>query len=141
MRDARRPAVGVMCGIVAGAVAGLAARVAMRMVALGVADGVGITPDFTIAGTLLIVASGMIVGAPTGLVYGLIADRLPGPARVRGLVFAGMLLALVGPFFFLGNEEFFSVGRVALFVPLFAIFGAMLGVAFVPARARFAPAV
>lgn len=113
----------------------------MRMVALGVADGVGITPDFTIAGTLLIVVSGMIIGAPAGLVYGLIADRLPGPVRVRGLVFAGMLLVLVGPFFFLGNEEFFSVGRVALFVPLFAIFGALLGLSFVPARARFAPAV
>ena len=141
MREVRRPAVGLVCGMVAGAVAGLGARVAMRMVALGVADGVGITPDFTITGTLVIVASGMILGAPTGLVYGLIADRLPGPAGMRGLVFAGMLLVLLGPFFFLGNEEFFSIGRVALFVPLFAIFGFMLGIAFVPARARFAPAV
>ena len=126
-----------MCGIGAGALAGLWARVAMRMVALGVADGVGITPDFTVAGTLVIVLGGMIVGAPAGLAFGVVADRLPGPASLRGLVFAALLLGVIGPFFF-RIEEFFSVGRVLLFVPPFAIFGAALGLAFVPMRARYA---
>lgn len=121
----------------AGALAGLWARIAMRMVALGVADGVGITPDFTIAGTLAIVLGGVIVGAPAGLAYGAVADRLPGPAPLRGLVFAALLLAVIGPFFF-RTEEFFSLGRVLLFVPPFAIFGAALGLAFVPVRARYA---
>ena len=141
MPAVRLLAVGVVCGAAAGALAGVWARAAMRMVALGVADGVGITPDFTVAGSLAIVLSGALIGAPAGLVYGLVADRLPGPTRVRGLLFAGILLVLLGPLFFFGNEEFFSVGRVALFVPPFAIFGALLGIAFVPARARFAPAV
>lgn len=126
-------AVGVICGIGAGAVAGLCARIAMRLVAIGVADGVGITPEFTVAGTLAIVISGVVVGAPAGLVYGLVADRLPGPARWRGLLYAAVLLVLVGPFFF-RIEEFFSTGRVLLFVPPFILYGLVLSLALVPLR-------
>lgn len=126
-------AVGVICGIGAGAVAGLWARIAMRLVAIGVADGVGITPEFTVAGTLAIVISGVVVGAPAGLVYGLVADRLPGPARWRGLLYAAVLLVLVGPFFF-RIEEFFSTGRVLLFVPPFILYGLVLSLALVPLR-------
>ena len=132
----RSLAVGVVCGAAAGALAGVWARAAMRMVALGVADGVGITPDFTLGGSLAIVVFGALLGAPAGLVYGLIADRLPGPRSWRGLVFAGILLAIIGPFFFT-IEEFFSTGRVLLFLPLFVIFGGALGLAFAPIRARF----
>lgn len=126
-------AVGVACGIAAGAVAGLWARIAMRMVAVGVADGVGVRPEFTVAGTLVIVVTGVIVGAPGGLLYALVADRIPGPPRLRGLVYAGVLLALVGPFFF-RIEEFFSTGRVLLFLPPFLLYGLVLGLALLPLR-------
>lgn len=126
-------AVGVACGMAAGAVAGVWARIAMRLVAIGVADHVGVLPQFTVAGTLLIVVSGAIVGVPAGLLYTLVADRIPGPARWRGILYAGFLLALVGPFFF-RIEEFFSTGRVLLFVPPFVLFGVVLGAARAPLR-------
>ena len=126
-------AVGVACGITSGAVAALWARVAMRMVAIGVADGVGVRPEFTIGGTLAIVLTGMVVGAPAGLLYGVVADRIPGPARWRGVMYAGFLLALVGPFFF-RIEEFFSTGRILLFVPPFVLYGIVLGIALAPLR-------
>lgn len=124
-------AVGVGCGIGAGAVAGLWARLAMRLVALGVADPVGVAPQFTVAGTLAIVVGGAVVGGAAGLVYGLLAGRLPGPARWRGLVYGALLLVLVGPFFF-RIEEFFSTGRVLLFVPPFVLYGFVLSIALVP---------
>lgn len=126
-------AVGVGCGIGAGAVAGLWARLAMRLVALGVADPVGVAPQFTVAGTLAIVVGGAVVGGAAGLVYGLLAGRLPGPARWRGLVYGALLLVLVGPFFF-RIEEFFSTGRVLLFVPPFALYGFVLSIALIPLR-------
>ena len=128
---------GAAAGMVAGAVAGLGARAAMRMVADGVADGVGVRPDFTLAGTLAIVFFGMLAGAPVGVLYNAIADRLRGPAVARGLVFGLASLAAIGPFF-LRTEEFFSLGRVALFIPLFLLFGIALGIATGPSR-RFMP--
>jgi hypothetical protein len=124
---------GAAAGMIAGAAAGLGARAAMRMVADGVADGVAVRPDFTLAGTLAIVIFGALAGAPLGVLFNSLADRLRGPAAVRGLLFGVALLALIGPVF-LRTEEFFSVGRVALFIPLFLVFGAVLGLALGPAR-------
>jgi len=121
-------AAGALAGIIAGAVAGIGARSAMRMVADGVADSVGVTTEFTVPGTLAIVISGMLAGAPAGVLFNAIADRLPGPPRLRGLLFGLILLAAIGPFF-LRTEEFFSLGRVLLFVPLFPLFGIVLGLA------------
>ena len=122
-----RAAAGALAGIVAGFVAGAGARVAMRMIADGVADGVGVTTQFTIAGSVVIAVFGAMVGAGGGLLYEALADRLPGPARAHGIIFGALLLLLVGPVFFLGNQEFFSIGRVALFAILFAVFGVALG--------------
>jgi hypothetical protein len=121
-----RIAEGTIAGIAAGFVAGLGARVAMRLVALGVADGVGITPEFTVAGTLAIAVSGAIAGAPFGAVFALVEEQLPRPARARGLMFAGLMLVLIGPLFFT-NEEFFSTGRTVLFLALFPAYGLALG--------------
>lgn len=120
--------------MVAGAAAGFGARVAMRMVADGVADGVGVRPEFTLAGTLAIATAGMLAGMPTGVLYNAVADRLRGPAIVRGLLFGLALLAVIGPFF-LRTEEFFSLGRVMLFLPLFLLFGTIIGIALGPSRA------
>ena len=124
---------GAAAGMLAGALTGLGARAAMRMVADGVADGVAIRPDFTVAGTLAIVLFGALLGAPLGVLYNAVADRLPGPARLRGIVFGLAGLAAIGPFF-LRTEEFFSIGRVMLFVPLFVLFGVAIGIAIGPSR-------
>lgn len=125
-------AVGALAGMIAGIVAATGARVAMRMVAVGVADGVGVRPDFSLGGTLAIVIAGMLIGTPAGVVFNAVADRLPGPRRLRGLLFGLLLLAAIGPLF-LRTEEFFSIGRVLLFVPLFPLFGIVLGIAREPA--------
>ena len=131
-----RIAAGVVAGIVAGVIAGLGARLAMRLVALGVADGVGITPEFTIAGTLAIALSGAIAGAPFGAIYAVVEERLRRPARARGLMFATLMLVFLGPLFF-SSEEFFSTGRLVLFLTLFPIYGLALGI-MLPIAARIA---
>ena len=41
---------------------------------------------------------------------------------------------MIGPAFFLGNQEFFSVGRVILFAILFFVFGVALGLVRSPSR-------
>jgi len=143
MRNRRllaRASAGALAGFVAGLVAGAGARVAMRMVADGVADGVGVTPEFTLAGSVAIALFGAIIGAGGGLLYEAIADRLPGPARGHGVIFGVLLLLAIGPVFFLNNEEFFSLGRVALFATLFFVFGIALSFVSSPSR-RLAPSL
>jgi hypothetical protein len=126
-----RAAVGALAGIAAGLLAGAGARVAMRMVAVGVADGVGVRPEFTFAGTLGILIFGAIIGAPFGVLFEAIRERLPGPVRWRALIFAALCLVALGPLFFSG-EEFFSSGRIVLFALLFPIYGIALGLAHAP---------
>jgi len=129
-----RACAGGLTGIAAGFVAGVGARIAMRMVADGHADqGVRRLAEFTLEGTLGIVIFGMILGAPFGVVYDAIVERIPGPPRLRGLAFGGLCLATFGPLFFLGNpDEFFSQGRVLLFALLFPIVGVAFGLVHVP---------
>lgn len=127
-------AAGGLAGIVAGAAAGLVARFAMRLVALGVADAGMQVPIFTLGGTLAIVVSGAVAGAPLGALYALISRRIPGPARWRGLTFGLIALVVTGPVFFGGNDEFFSQGRVVVFVAVFPVFGVALGLLEATAR-------
>jgi hypothetical protein len=126
--------VGALAGITAGVLTGASARIAMRMVADGVVDAVGRTPEFTVGGTLAIVFAGALVGAPLGVLYTVLARRLPGPAPVRGMLFGLACLAVIGPFF-LRTEEFFSAGRIVLFALLFPLFGLVLGLVVPPSRA------
>jgi hypothetical protein len=119
-----RVAAGALAGAAAGMVAGIAARMAMRSVALGLVDASMQVPIFTVAGTLAILVSGAIVGAPLGAAFVLASDRLlPGPRGIRGLLYGTILLFAFGPLFFIGTDEFFSAGRVLAFVWLFPIFG------------------
>jgi hypothetical protein len=131
-----RIAQGAIAGVAAGIVTGIAARVAMRLVAIGAADGIGQLPAFTIEGTLAIVTSGAIAGAPFGAVYALVELRLPRPVRARGLWFGLLMLVFFGPLF-LTNEEIFSRGRLVLFTLLFPIYGLAVGLA-LPAVQRIA---
>ena len=134
-----RIAQGTLAGIAAGVITGIGARIAMRLVAIGVADGVGVRPEFTLAGTVAIVASGAIAGAPFGAAYALIEPRLPRPARAHGAMYAALLLMFFGPVFF-ATEEFFSLGRIALFTLLFLVFGLAVAAA-LPIAPRLAPRV
>ncbi len=89
---ARRAAVGVLAGIIGGLVAGVGARVAMRMVA----DALGKFGEFTIEGTLLIIVLGIILGSALGLLYVAVEPLLRGGALVKGIVFGGALLVVLG---------------------------------------------
>jgi hypothetical protein len=134
-----RIAQGALAGIAAGIVTGIGARIAMRLVAVGVADGVGVRPEFTIEGTVAIIASGAIAGVPFGAAYALVERRLPHPARARGLMYAALVLVFFGPLFF-ATEEFFSRGRIALFTLVFLVFGIAIGAA-LPLVERVAPRI
>ena len=105
----------------------------MRMVADGVVDTIGTRPDFTVAGTLVIVIVAAIVGAPFGVLYAIVGERLPVRAGLRGLLFGIIVLLAIGPFF-LRTDEFFSQGRVMLFAVLFLVFGVSLGLVLAPSR-------
>jgi len=122
-----RVAAGALAGGCAGLIVGIGARVAMRMVALGVPDGV-MQPSvtFTAQGTSLILLVGIIAGIAFGIIYDAIADRLPGPFLVRGLLFAAIDLLVIGPLLFSQADEFISQGRVVLFALLFPVFGIAL---------------
>jgi hypothetical protein len=133
---------GAIAGVIAGIAAGIGARVAMRMVALGYADASMQVPEFTPAGTTAILITGTVVGAPAGVIFERTLRSLPGPRSLRGLLFGTILLLTLGPLFFFGTEgEFFSNGRIALFVPLFLLYGIVIGVALGPATdlARWLP--
>ena len=118
-----RVAAGIVAGAAAGVLCGVVARIAMRSVALGLLDASMQVPIFTVQGTLAILMSGAIVGAPFGIGYALLADSVRLPRVTRGLLFAVILVAAFGPLFFLGTDEFVSTGRVLAFIWLFPIFG------------------
>jgi hypothetical protein len=126
-------AAGAICGMAAGAVSGIAARAAMRMVADGVVDPMMTLPSFTAAGTLAIVVSGMLAGAPFGALFAAVRDTLPGPRRARGLFFGIAMLVTLGPLFFEGaRDEFITRERMVLFSVLFLLFGIAAGLVYEP---------
>lgn len=130
-----RLAGGAICGIVAGVVAGIGARVAMRMIADGVPDPIRSIPMFTAGGTVMILASVALAGAPFGALFALAHDRLPGPNRARGFLYGVALLVMFGPLFFaLAREEFLTYQRMVLFAFLFPLFGIAAGLAFEPSQ-------
>jgi phosphate/sulfate permease len=129
-----RAAVGALAGIAAGLVTGIGARVAMRMVADGVPDGIMQRPSFTLEGTLAILIFGALLGAPFGVVYEAIADGLPGPPRLHGVLFGALMLATLGAIFLTQVDELFTQGRIVLFACLFPIYGVAVGLALAPSR-------
>jgi hypothetical protein len=133
-RSARRLVGSALAGAAAGVVVGLAARLAMRTVALGLVDASQQPPTFTIAGTLSILVTGAIVGAPLALAYRILASRLPGPLVLRGLAYGALVLMIFGPLFFVGTDEFLSNGRVLVFLWLFPIYGVSLALLAPPAE-------
>ena len=78
-----RASIGALAGIAAGLLAGAGARIAMRMVADGVVDAVRRLPEFTLEGTAGIIIAGAIVGAPFGVIFEAIRERISAPSRRR----------------------------------------------------------
>ena len=88
----RTAAQGVLCGLIAGfVVMGIGGRVAMRAVALASGD----EPEFTVGGTLIVLASLTVLAAPFGLLYAGLKQYLPGRGLRRGLAFSGLVILIV----------------------------------------------
>lgn len=120
--------VALISGLVAGLVAGAASRISMRLVA--VAGGLG--TDFTVGGTLFLVALGAVLGILFALPLFFLKRFLPLAIRWAALLY-GLVLALifVVPLFLLdpgGELALVSPATgIALFGPLALLYGLVLG--------------
>jgi hypothetical protein len=81
---------GLVVGMAGGLVAGVAARVAMRLVAVLA----GQQPGFSIGGTLFIIGLGAILGALPGIIFSFLQPFVPGPIRLKAVLF-GLLLSVM----------------------------------------------
>jgi len=121
--------VGVIAGIVAGLIVGAASRLAMRIVALVADDPL----EFTVKGSVGILAIVSLASIFPGIAHALTRRFLPWPEAARGLLFGIVMLLVLGlPFFYgaLSNGELargpLDFGR-GLFAVLFLLFGLTLG--------------
>ena len=88
MRLIKKIALGLLGGLFVGAVVlGVGGRTVMSAILLME----GLTPAWSLDGTVDVIAFGAIVGAVTGVVYVLVRKYLPGSRLVKGLL-AGLVL-------------------------------------------------
>jgi hypothetical protein len=99
----------------------------MRLVALSAGIGTG----FSLGGSGEVLATGLLMGIPAGVLYVAIRKYLPGPRLLRGALFGlayFVVLVLVPPS--AARSALAAVGQVAivltLFGPLFSIYGIIL---------------
>lgn len=128
----KKTVLGLLCGLVVGAVVlGVGGRIVMSGIAL-----MGhVTPQWSLGGTVDVIAFGAIVGVVSGLVYVAAGAYLPGPHLAKGL-FAGLLLfgvmALIRP----PSARSAMAGFTTLTTPILLMFGVIcliFGVALVVA--------
>jgi hypothetical protein len=119
---------GLVVGMAGGLVAGVAARVAMRLVAVLA----GQQPGFSIGGTLFIIGLGAILGALPGIIFSFLQPFVPGPIRLKAVLF-GLLLSvmIILPILLIepqGELALLPKGVIAaLFAPIPLIYGLVLG--------------
>jgi hypothetical protein len=89
-------AIGI-AAVLAGVAGGILARFAMRLVALVL----GLTPAFTVTGTMGIVFIFVLVALVVAVVYMLATAALPGNTRKRALIVCAALLTIMMSFFIL----------------------------------------
>lgn len=128
MKNSRKAIIGFAGGMLAGLfVLGIGGRIIMRFIALLA----GITPGFGIGGTLEVLAFGLIIGLPSGLIFPFVASYFPGSKFVKGgvygiLVFLTVILlpgeAKKVAFMF---PEIFPF-TVSIFLALFLVYGVVL---------------
>jgi hypothetical protein len=137
----RTLAFGMLPGFVAGLiVGGFGSRLAMRVMALTSPAARGFETDFgatigkiTPGGTLFLLIAGSVLGMLGGILYLAVRPVLPGRGVVRGLVFGGLLLALLGRFLVdPGNPDFVILEPAGLAVAMFAALPILYGLLFVP---------
>lgn len=80
---------GLLSGLLAGFLLGLGARMAMSVIALAAHQ----EPRFNLGGSLEVLATGILIGLPAGLVFVALRHYIPGSAVWKGATF-GLLLFL-----------------------------------------------
>lgn len=128
-RSLREVGAWLALAVLAGALLGAASRIAMRMVAVEA----GVTPGFSLGGSLEVVAFGIIVGAPSALVYWTARRNWPLPrwaGVVAGMLLCASLVLLEPPAARSALEATPDTPIVTalLFVMAFAVYGAALDV-------------
>jgi hypothetical protein len=114
LRDIARGGIsGVLVGVVVG---GLGGRIVMRVVAILHPDAVGAVTengnrigDITVGGTLLLVLFGLISCAIAGTLWVIVSPWVPGRARVRALLTAGIAIAVGTPLLIIGTNPDFVI--------------------------------
>jgi len=96
----RLVSVGLLAGVVVGLLAGIGARVAMRLVALAG----NVAPEFTVAGTLVVLITGVFYGVLAGVLFVAVQPYLSSSRRWQGVLFGLVLVLGFGPIFFLADQ-------------------------------------
>ena len=113
----------------AGVTLGVAARVAMRLIALQA----GVSPEFSLGGSLEVILFGIIVGAPVALIVWASRYRFRLPVWsgvIAGLVLFAALATWQPPAArsALGATPDRPIATAAVFAAVFALYGAILDV-------------
>ncbi len=139
LRAARVAGTGATAGMLAGLVWGIGARGAMRVMALAAHQH----PEFSLAGTVMILVVGLILGMPLGLLYSAARPKLP-PARwARASIAGALTLMILGYPFYAGPLREEAVLRhqwlaLLMFFGLLVLLGVLIEVAYVPIERRVA---
>jgi len=125
-RIGKQAGIGLLAGLLAGLILGAGGRLAMTAIAVAA----GLEVGFSLGGTLEVFATGLLIGAPAGLVFVFLKNYAPIPAVWRGGAF-GALLFLGLVLFPLpaarGSVE--AVGQLPLTLALFGALFVAYGIA------------
>ena len=124
----KKSAIGLGCGLIFGfLILGIGGRLLMRLIAMLA----HVKPDLSFGGTLEVIAFGLLVGLPSGLIFVWIGRFIPGGHLLKGSIY-GVLVFLVIVLLpgeamkaALGFRELLPV-TVAMFAALFTVFGIVL---------------
>ena len=119
---------------------GIGARGAMRVMALAAHQH----PEFSLAGTVMILVVGLILGMPLGLLYSAARPKKLPPARwARASIAGALTLIILGYPFYAGPLREEAVLRhqwlaLLMFFGLLVLLGVLVEVAYVPIERRVA---
>ena len=119
MDSVKNALLGLLGGLITGAaILGLGGRIVMSLIAL-LGDA---TPSWSLGGSIDVIVFGAMAGAVVGVIYAVIAPRLPGTPLVKGLV-GGLLLIGVMALVPLPSSRSAMAGFDHLRLPALLLFG------------------
>jgi hypothetical protein len=129
--DLNHPAGGLLSGVVAGLIAGLITGIAARLVMRIIVLAIGVSPVFTVNGTLVILKYGAIFGIILGIIFGFFQPLYAGSVLKKGVKYGLFWSTLFTLIVYSSAREGFAGIPITLALPLFAllplIYGLILG--------------